>query len=122
MLIVLATGVMTMTLPDGTTQTVNLDNVVDVIAQAKPQIIYGSTSATPGTGSIMATPPGNPPVGGISTTLQSTLTYNYSIFLHFNDNRWLELECGKQTGTEGANWVNTLIGANIGVTDIKAVM
>lgn len=111
-----------MTLPDGTTQTVNLDNVVDVTAQAKPQIIYGSTTATPGTGSVMTTPPGNPPVGGISTTLQSTLTYNYSILLHFNDNRWLELECGKQTGTEGVNWVNTLVGANIGVTDIKAVM
>ena len=94
MFIALATGIMTLTLPDGTTQTVNLGTVVDVTAEIAPQFIYGA-----------------------DTPSQVTRTNNYFVRLHFNDNRFLDLQMGKQTGA-GSLWMNTLAGANIAVTDI----
>lgn len=121
MVITLASGVLTQTLAGGELKTINLDDVVDVETKPIPQIIYGSTTATPGTGSVMTTPPGNPPAGGISTVLQSTLTYNYRIRLHYNDNRFDDLRCGTLTG-DGATWVNTLAGANIGEQAIRGAM
>jgi hypothetical protein len=121
MLIALATGVMTMTLPDGTTQTVNLDNVVDVSAERGFRVIYGTTTATSGTGSLNVIPPAVPLAGGISTQLQSQQVDQYFVRLHFNDNRWLDLLCGEQTG-DGVLWVNTLAGANIGRAAIVAQM
>lgn len=121
MLIALASGSLTMTLPDGATQTVNLDNVVDVTVEITPEIIYGTTAATSGTGSLNVIPPAVPLAGGISTQLQSVITNDYAIRLHFNDNRFLDLLCGQQTG-DGVLWVNTLAGANIGRAAIVAQM
>lgn len=110
---------MTLTPADGLDQVINLNTVVDVTAEVKAQYIYGTTAATSGTGSLNVMPQSLPLSGGISTQLQSEVVNEYFIRLHFNDNRWLDLQCGTLTG-DGATWVNTLAGANIGVADILA--
>lgn len=86
---------MTMTLPDGTDQTVNLSTVVDVTAEIAPQFIYGADTAS-----------------------QVTRTNNYFVRLHFNDNRFLDLRMGEQTGA-GSGWTNDESGANQAVADIS---
>lgn len=121
MVVTLATGVMTLGLSDGTNQVINLDNVVDVEATVNPQYTYGTTASTSGTGSLNVMPQSLPLSGGISTALQSEYVNQYRIRLHFNDNRWLDLYCGTLTN-DGATWVNTLAGANIGVAAIRTVM
>ena len=98
MLIALASGTLTATLPDGTTQTINLANVVDVTAEINPKFIYGA-----------------------DTPSQVTKTDNYFVRLHFNDNRFFDLRMGAQTG-DGVLWVNTLAGANLCVTAIRGAM
>lgn len=98
MLIALTSGLMTLTLSDGSTQVVNLSNVVDVTAEVQPNKIYGADNAT-----------------------QTTDVPQWFVRLHMNDNRWLDLLMGQQTG-DGSGWANSQSGANTAVAAIAAVM
>jgi len=98
MLIALATGKITLTLTDGSTQVVSLENAVDVTAEVQPNKYWGADNAT-----------------------QTTDVPQYFVRIHFNDNRFLDLLMGQQTG-DGSTWANTLVGANAAVAAISAVI
>lgn len=103
--IALGTGTITATLPDGTTQVINGQNVVDVdnirwrVYNTAPPILDPNT-------------PYNQP--------NPTSVPSYKVVLHFNDNRWMDIRMG--TIGNQATWTNDLTGANTAVTEIVAAL
>lgn len=90
---------MTLTLPGGTTQTVNLASGVDTVsAEVYTQYEYGADNS-----------------------LQLTKVDKYFVRLQMKDGAWLDLRMGEQTGA-GSGWTNDLAGANDAVADISAAM
>ncbi len=99
--VTLATGVLTQTLDDGTTYTVNLKNVTDF------QVLDGSTPVAPTT-----------LVNPIQLNQTYTFSDQYVVRLSMNDNRFTDIVMG--TVANQATWVNTEAGANIARAAIVA--
>ena len=96
MQVTVGTGILTITLTDGTTQVYPASGMVDVCAERGFQNIYGVDSPS-----------------------QVTTTDKYYVRIHLKDNRWLDIDMG--TVTNQAGWLNTLVGVNAAVADIDAV-
>lgn len=104
MQIAIGSGTITATLADGTTQVFNLANMVDI-----PAIRYAEYNTVPPIlGSDPYTQPNPTPVN------------SYKVVLHFNDNRWLELQMGSISNQ--VTWTNDLTGANTAVSEISAAI
>jgi len=99
--VTLATGVLTQTLDDGTTYTVNLKNVTDF------QVLVRQTPVAPTT-----------LVNPIQLNQTYTFSDRYVVRLSMNDNRFTDIVMG--TVDNQASWVNTEAGANIARAAIVA--
>lgn len=102
--VTLATGLLTCTLVDGTSQVYSLNNTVDAGSLRWRQ--YNTV----------------PPVLTSDPFTQPTPTSipRYKVILHFNDNRWLELRMG--TIGNQPTWTDNLVGAAQAILDIAAVI
>ena len=99
--VTLATGVLTQTLDDGTTYTVNLKNVTDFQVLDREQHNQPTTLVNP-----------------IQLNRTYTVASRYVVRLHMNDNRFTDIVMGT-VANQGA-WLNTEAGANAARTAIVA--
>jgi hypothetical protein len=100
--ITLTTGEMAVTLPNGDTQSFNLNT--DVSAKLMRYRVFKQVPVT------------NVDPAPLATSM--TYTTDYVVKLRFNDNSEYDIKMG--TVTNQAGWVNTQTGANQCVTDIQA--
>jgi hypothetical protein len=99
--VTLATGILTQTLDDGTTYTVNLKNVTDF------QVLVRQTPVAPTT-----------LVNPIELNQTYTFDDQYVVRLSMNDNRFTDIVM--ETVDNQDTWVNTEAGANIARAAIVA--